>query len=79
MAPGGGRRARLIILSIIFFSLLLRFLSLIFPRAAKKIGEFVIFFFSRVHFASVFFSSFLFVFREEHCCVRVSNLDSCRC
>lgn len=74
MAPGGGRRARLIILSIIFFSLLLRFLSLIFPRAAKKIGEFVIFFF----FTSLQFS-FLFVFREEHCCVRVSNLDSCRC
>lgn len=62
MAPGGGRRARLIILSIIFFSLLLRFLSLIFPRAAKKIGEFVIFFFfsSSLRFSFLFFFSFCF-------------------
>lgn len=72
MAPGGGRRARLIILSIIFFSLLLRFLSLIFPRAAKKIGEFVIFFF----FTSLQFSFLLFFLFSERsivvCVFRIS-------
>lgn len=67
MVPGDGRRhvCALIILSIIFFSLLLRFvLSLIFPRAAKNIGELVIFF---LEFTSLQFS-FLFVFREEVLC-----------